>query len=252
MKAKQDDPEATPKARNNVPRTVSAGEFLKSEYHSIFLDDDSYYTKKPEKDHDNCAFQSSSQQQQSLDNQDPPKIPERRLSKSKTFFLKVLPHRPKESTQAQRAESNDSRNTLIRRLSRAGSRNSFPIHAPENFPLPGAFPDRTSGDYVDATYNLRVSSYVGSEAPSSLSTGTSSSSIAPKDALILCPQVRVTPELSAVDGGVYSVWVAIEVTGILRRADGTEEYRGGLRRFSSVSSMQSPGMSNSTQIFRRG
>jgi hypothetical protein len=62
-----------------------------------------------------------------------------------------------------------------------------------------------------------------------------------RGALILCPQINVLPELSIVDTSACSLWVALEVTGMLRRADGQEDFDNGADRYPSHSSTQPSG-----------
>lgn len=59
---------------------------------------------------------------------------------------------------------------------------------------------------------------------------------------VLCPQINVTPELTVVDTSMCSLWVAVEVIGVLRRADGQDEYGNGAERYPSHSSSQPAGI----------
>jgi hypothetical protein len=36
----------------------------------------------------------------------------------------------------------------------------------------------------------------------------------------LCPQIKITPEVNSLDNGNCDLWVAVEVTGVLHKADG--------------------------------
>jgi hypothetical protein len=65
-----------------------------------------------------------------------------------------------------------------------------------------------------------------------------------RGSLVLCPQINVLPELSIVDTSACSLWVALEVSGMLRRADGQEEYGNGAGRYPSHSSTQPSGITN--------
>ncbi|RAL66861.1 hypothetical protein DID88_007643 [Monilinia fructigena] len=40
------------------------------------------------------------------------------------------------------------------------------------------------------------------------------------DNCVLCPQISVTPESASVNAGICTLWVAVEITGVLRSADG--------------------------------
>lgn len=75
-----------------------------------------------------------------------------------------------------------------------------------------------SQDIIDVGINSRVSSYYHDAIASCPPTPTPTNSR--EDAFVLCPQISVTPESTSVNAGVCTIWAAVEITGVLRRADG--------------------------------
>lgn len=153
-----------------------------------------------------------------------PKILQRRFSKSRNFILRAIGGRSsEESKHIRRIDSVASKNTLIRRLSRGGNRGSDSSADSIASTSTAYFVEHDSQDITDISINSRIS-YGESpirRGPSISSSGTdSTSAVSPPEAFVLCPQIIVTPELASVDGGSCNLWLAIEVTGILRRADG--------------------------------
>lgn len=55
-------------------------------------------------------------------------------------------------------------------------------------------------------------------------SSVSSLSVTSQGSFILSPRINVTPEVSSVDNGSHELWVAIEITGVLRRADGRQHF----------------------------
>jgi hypothetical protein len=116
LKAMQDDPDRTPKARRPAPRTASAGAFLKTELQRRSSDASVCYppiklkSNHPLDENSPSLLNTYGQQISS-------KIPERRPSKSKAFFLKALGSR-----NAYEVDSmfDTSKGTLVRRFSRSG------------------------------------------------------------------------------------------------------------------------------------
>ncbi|KAF4630972.1 hypothetical protein G7Y89_g7160 [Cudoniella acicularis] len=216
----QEDPDITPKARLPVPRTMSAGVFLKSEFHSGYDENAGRYSVRGTRDSTSsnigCQEQFLHQTNASY-----PVIPERRLSKSKNFLLKAISGRSSEKTKLIRRTSSSSRNTLIRRLSRSqrGYPDSWGTNSSEDSSShdeSGSF-ELESRDITDASFDSRASFY--DPVPSSSSTSDTTPLLGLDHALILTPHVTVTPEVNSVDVARCSFWVAIEICGTLRSAD---------------------------------
>ncbi|KAK2630573.1 hypothetical protein QTJ16_001393 [Diplocarpon rosae] len=219
-----DDPEAdldiTPKARPSTARINSAGAFLKSELHERSFDIEP--TSFSVRDNRHSMFTPQQTTRRPPPNiVSPPRIPERRLSKSKNFFLRAIGGRLSDDSKSVRRKNSEvSRGTLIRRLSR--SRNPSPA---ESYTDSIVSTDRAysfqlgSLDVTDVSVNSRLSSYVG-RPPSC----ASSDAAAVEDLFVLCPQITITPEISSVDTGSCFLWVAIEVTGTLQKADGEDRF----------------------------
>ncbi|PBP27187.1 hypothetical protein BUE80_DR001829 [Diplocarpon rosae] len=218
-----DDPEAdldiTPKARPPTARINSAGAFLKSELHERSFDIEPTSFSVRDNRHSMFTPQHTTRRPPP-DIVSPPRIPERRLSKSKNFFLRAIGGRlSDDSKSVRRKDSEVSKGTLIRRLSR--SRNPSPA---ESYTDSIVSTDRAysfqlgSLDITDVGVNSRLSSYLGG-SPSC----ASSDAAAVEDFFVLCPQITITPEISSVDTGSCFLWVAIEVTGTLQKADGCED-----------------------------
>ena len=203
------DPDITPKASKPLPRTASAGAFLKSEFHRGSTESDA-----------SIHLSELNAQDERVS---PPKIPERRLSKSKTFFFKLGNRREKEPKPLPRFDSTTSKNTLVRRFSRGQDRNSVSESAYSNsitsidssYSLDGM----NSEDIADVISDPRISS---SHRDSVHSQGSEYSQSWPEFAredFVLCPEITITPEVLSLDGRSTDLWVAVEVTGTLRLAN---------------------------------
>lgn len=212
-------------------RTISAGAFLKSELHgrsndieagrfSVRGDRSSHHPQTME--HGYFIGGSPTKSKGS------PKIPEKRPSKSKNFFLRAIVGRTSGETKSiKRANSTASKNTLIRRLSRGKTRNSMTSYSEDesysqsigskapshDFPI-------ESQDLTDINVTSRMSSFDGNS--SSYPPANTQSAITNSDLYILVPNITITPELTSVDTASCSFWVAIEIAGVLRRAGGQE------------------------------
>ncbi len=223
-----EDSDATPKANQELPRTISAGIFLKQELQRGSNDTDS----------DRFPIQGARQPQMYNQNHFPaspskiaaPKILERRPSKSKNFFLRAIGVRNNDDQikHIQRIDESSSKNTSIRRrLSRTkknsdsgdgglGLMSSNSIHSFVQGPL----------DVMDVSTPSRITSYTESTYfPSTPPTAS------PAPAYILGPQITFTPELSTIETGACSLWVAIEIFGLLQRSDGYKS--DGAARYSN-------------------
>lgn len=241
---KIDDPDVTPKARPST-RTASAGAFLKSELHQRYQDVDATRFSVRDNRHSMFTPQHLNRRSPSPSKASPPKIPNRRPSKSKNFFLRAIGGRSSDETKAiRRKDSGASKGTLIRRLSR--SKNSSSVES-----YPDSITSTDSGgsfelenlDITDVSIDSRLSSY-DKDPPSS-----ATSDILQPDIFVLCPEIVITPEMSSVDTGCCFLWVAIEITGTLQKADGHEsQYDESQSSSSHVSDLTAYGRLHSMRV----
>lgn len=228
-----DDPDLTPKAKPTA-RTASAGAFLKSELYQRSGDIEATRFSVRDNRHSMFTPPPSGRRPPSPAKGSPPKIPERRPSKSKNFFLRAIGGRLSDESKAiRRKDSGASKGTLIRRLSRSKNSSSAESYTDSiNSTDSGYSFEPGSLDITDVSMNSRLSSYEGDPPSSSVSHA-----LAP-DVFVLCPQIVITPEISSVDTGCCFLWVAIEVNGTLRKADGYEaRYEGPSSSTSHISGM---------------
>jgi hypothetical protein len=208
-----EDPDVTPKAKQDA-RTMSAGAYLKTQFH---------FTQGSEGSDLSLNRIHMSQLDRHRERISPPKIPERRLSKSKTFFFKFGSRKDKEAKSIPRVESTTSKNTLIRRLSLSTNHNSssdstYPdsIQSAESS---YSLQRMNSTDITDVVTDPRISSY-GSNSMRSISPGSLPDwSTSAREDFLLCPEIIITPEVSSLDSGSTNFWVAVEVEGTLRLAN---------------------------------
>lgn len=223
-----DDPDVTPKANEKVartPRTISAGDFLKHELYKphLNIEADTFSVRGQHRPRMYDQVQNSRPSPASVKVW-PPKMPERRPSRSKNFFLRAIGMRNSEEPpkHIRRAGSTASRNTLIRRSSLAQRADDDPLH--ERTLVPAityrSFP-LDSSDIADVDINARISSCRDTASTPSPSSSPPSAGL--PSAFVLCPQITVTPEVCSVETGSCTLWVAVLITGALQRADG---YRG--------------------------
>jgi hypothetical protein len=208
-----EDINVTPKAVKQVLRTASAGTFLKSEFH--------YPRDSRDSDTSSNGIHMS-QLNEEGERISPPKIPERRLSKSKNFFFKLGSRKDREPKPIQRINSSTSKNTLIRRLSCGANQNSGSeskytdsITSADSSYLLNSM---KSKDIADIIIDSEISCYDRSSSHSLSSE--SMENWGTREELFLCPEITITPEISSLDSGSTNLWVAVEVTGALRLASG--------------------------------
>jgi len=229
-----DDPDATPKAHKQVALAMSAGRFHKSQAHGSKSDAQAGLSSVrghrqnitlPDLDY---QFQSYNEDENTAETP----ITQRRFSKSKNFCLRAFSGRAAEQPKpARRTHSTTSKNTLIRRLSRG--RKSSSSSYDSGFEGSAVSADTSSSlppsslDIALVSINSRISSY---EAPSNSSSSSSTAYATSPNMPVLCPLITVTPELPGVDGGTCSLWVAIQISGALRRADGYDDRKLAVRR----------------------
>ncbi|EKD18649.1 uncharacterized protein L3040_002075 [Drepanopeziza brunnea f. sp. 'multigermtubi'] len=224
----EEDLEVTPKAQALANlRANSAGAFLKSELYQHKQDIEP--TSHADRDNRHSLFTPKStirRPPRPPPSASPPKISERRPSKSKNFFLRAIGGRMSDDSKSvRRKESEVSKVALVRRLSRsrkpscAESCTDSIISTDSGYSFePGSL------DTTDISVNSRLSSYMrGSPSYSS------SDRAAGPDVFVLCPQIIITPEISSLDTGNCFLWVAIEITGTLQKADGCENRDSGGR-----------------------
>ncbi|KAM3065398.1 hypothetical protein ACMFMG_011480 [Clarireedia jacksonii] len=226
-KHSRDDLDATPKANRLVSRSLSVGRFLRTELHRGG-------SQNVIKEHQRLSPRQSAQSlnprvtptlEQNLDGS--PKIPTRRPSKSKNFIMKAFGSRKNDEskTALTREASIGSQRTLLRKLSHQkstastlSSSISSTVSSLGTAESSHSF-ERYRQDIIDIGFDLRVSSYNDDIEISCPATPTPSK--CRDEMFVLCPQISVTPESTSVYAGMCTLWVAIEITGVLRRADGS-------------------------------
>jgi len=238
-----EDSDITPKASKFASRTASAGAFLKEELHRRSFDIEagrySVRGSRPaicppdEKQHSSASPIKNS----------PPKLPERRPSKSKNLMLRAFGGRSSEEKKQPLRRSDStmstmSKVTLIRRLSRGRNKESGSDHPADSgsvTPSSGDMFEPRSFDIADVKVNSRTSSTYNYDSPPSSSVSSISSSLPNRDIYVLSPRITITPEVSSIDNGVCTFWVGIEITGVLNKADDHGSQNQGLWRCPSQS-----------------
>jgi hypothetical protein len=229
-----DDPDATPKKSKPVARTMSAGRFHKSQAHGSKSDTQAglYSVRGHRQNITLSDLDYQSQRYNEDENTAEAPITQRRFSKSKNFLLQAFAGRAAEQPKpVRRTDSTTSKNTLIRRLSQ--SRKSSSSSYDSGFEGSAVSADASSSlplsslGIADVSINSRISSY---EAHSNSSSSSSTSYATSPNMLVLCPLITVTPELPSVGGGNCSLWVAIQVSGVLCRAEGYADRKLAVRR----------------------
>ncbi|KAI9642293.1 hypothetical protein NHQ30_009095 [Ciborinia camelliae] len=235
-----DDLDRTPTASHPLTRDISAGKFLRTELHR----------GSSENEVKRQSFQPLNQQSNPplIQNSDgSPKIPKRKPSKSKYSLLRAFGGRRSEdldststlgrSGSSASTKSTKSHSTLLRRLSHRKSTASTIQSIASSVPsslgtVELSHPFETdSQDISHARINSRASSYYDGTIMMS-SPPTPSLASFREDNFVLCPQISVTPESASVNAGVCTLWAAVEITGVLRRADGTSTLDDAGRAYS--------------------
>ncbi|KUJ17181.1 uncharacterized protein LY89DRAFT_73338 [Mollisia scopiformis] len=244
-----DDPDITPKARQRVPRTISAGNFLKSEFHRRSLEtDQGRYSVRSNRN----SFYSNQIAQHvpsppNFGKFKPPKIPDRQPSKSKNFILRALAGRgSEESNHPQRVNSKGSRNTLVRRLSRNKTMDSdrsgrTSMSGETLYSIPMEELDLGNGGSDASTSQQETPIRALPQVPTVPQTSASPQELSQRQdvlvlsPLILSPRIKVTPETTSLPTTTSTFWVAIEIRGELHAADGRYDMHPGRRTCSSQS-----------------
>ena len=233
-----EDPDITPKAKQ-AARTMSAGAFLKTEFHF----------PRGSKDSDNSLDRMHiSQLSGHGERFSLPKMPERRLSKSKTFFFKFGGRKDRESKPIPRGDSTTSKNTLIRRHSRGTnqnpSSNSTYTGSVQSAESSYSLQRMNSRDITDVVIDPRISSYGSSSMRSISPVSLPNWSTSAREEFFLCPEITITPEVLSIDSGSTNLWVAVEVTGTLRLANHQQQKSAKLPEGRRTISGHSAGMSS--------
>ncbi|PQE33351.1 ubiquitin-conjugating enzyme protein [Rutstroemia sp. NJR-2017a WRK4] len=232
------DFDATPKPNRPVSRSLSVGKFLKTELNRGTSRKDIGEQLSPRQSLQSLNPRCTPPLQQNLDGS--PKIPARRPSKSKNFIMKAFGGRKNDESKIPltRKASTGSQSTLLRRLSHRKSTASTISSSVSSVAsslgtveLSHSF-ERNSQDIIDVGINSRSSSYYDDIDFSCPVTPTPSN--CRDEMFVLCPHISVTPESTSVHAGMCTLWVAIEITGVLRRADGS----GGSAEMSRAYSTQ--------------
>ncbi len=207
-----EDPDLTPKPVKQLLRTVSAGAFLKSEFHSPWVTTDSDEIV----DRQDMAQLNGKYEQIS-----PPKLPERRLSKSKAFLLKLGGRKDKDPISLRSNDLSNSKKTLVRRLSRGTDH--FSSESTKRIPSEHSYYSLQNKETSDVVVNSRISSCNSSALRSLSPISMRNWSRSAREEFILCPEITITPEVLSLDAGSTNLWVAVEVTGTLRSANNYEQ-----------------------------
>ncbi|CAG8961954.1 hypothetical protein HYFRA_00013734 [Hymenoscyphus fraxineus] len=236
--------ETTPKARSHVSKSTVAGAFLKSELQYPATTAGRYSARGSRNTsssdfHNAVPFPRADLSFTKIT--DEPKTIERKLSRSKNFFLKAIGSLGDGSPEKTDRDSSGEvpRGGLIRRLSRSRSnksvksthsgRRSRSGSASTPYKEPEAPYEIESRDITDASHDLRL---MASRHIQSSGESSTRPLLGLRNHLILSPQVFVTPEEAIVDSGNCSFWVAIEISGVLRTADGCLREGNGYSRYS--------------------
>lgn len=208
------DLEITPKANKVVSRTTSADTFLKSDFHRrSSLINASRFSVRGQR---NPLLSRKKLRNESAGSSKPPPVaPERHSSKSKRFLQLGLAGRDHHVDQIQ---STATKKKLIRCVSR--NRNLSSSSSEESFKsrLSNNFYVERSSNYKDI-FEVQRSSFENSLDTPLLSSMCSEDNSQHLDALVLCPEIKIIPEVTSVDIGDFCFWVAIEIKGVLRRPD---------------------------------
>jgi hypothetical protein len=232
-----EDPDITPKPVKQLQRTMSAGAFLKSEFHST----------RGSRETDSSSVRIQMSQFNEVGEQiSQPKIQDRRLSKSKNFFSSLGVHKGKKPMPIRQVDSTTSKNILIRRLSRGTTQNSSSdsTYTDSITSTVSSHPQKriNSRDIADTVIDSRIPSYdngsLSSLSPGSMQNWPTSA----REEFLLCPEITITPEILTLDAGSTNLWVAVEVTGTLRLANSHEPSSAELQESRRAASGYSAGM----------
>ncbi|PQE22100.1 ubiquitin-conjugating enzyme protein [Rutstroemia sp. NJR-2017a BVV2] len=231
------DADATPKPNRPVSRNLSVGKFLKTELNRGSSRKDIKEQLSPRHSVRSLNPRCTPPLEQNLDGS--PKIPARRPSKSKNFIMKAFGGRKNDESKITltRKASTGSQSTLLRRLSHRKSTASTISSSVSSVAsslgtveLSHSF-ERYSQEIIDVGINSRSSSYYDDIDFSCPTTPTPSN--CRDETFVLCPHISVTPESTSVHAGMCTLWVAIEITGVLRRADGSRDSAEMSRAYST-------------------
>jgi hypothetical protein len=226
------DPEVTPKGNKKsdgqrilqTPRTISAGDFLKNELYRPTSDIEAdRYSVRGQRRPRMYEHIQNFRQHTSQANIGPFKVPERRPSKSKNFLLRAIGMRSSDEPPrhlVRRAESTSSKRTLIRHVSREKQVENNSLS--KDFRLSDSCQSSLIESFDIADVNINSGASFRDISSTSFQSSSPPSAGLPS-AFVLCPQITITPEVSSLETGPCSLWVAVLITGALQRADG---YRG--------------------------
>lgn len=179
--------------------------------------------------------------------------PQRKKSKSKYSLLRAFGGRRSEDLDSDptlgrchSSTSTKSHSTLLRKLSRrkssASTIQSIASSSVGTVELSNPFDTIGNQGINDSRTNSRASFYydgtiIMSNPPTPTPTPTPTLvptlNFSKDDNFVLCPQISVTPESASVDAGVCTLWAAVEITGVLRKADGTSTSDDAGRTYST-------------------
>jgi hypothetical protein len=237
-----EDLDITPKARQRVSRTISAGNFLKNEFHRRSLEEPGRYSVRNNRTpiHPPQFASQIPTPSRSSTKDNSQQLPERKPSKSKGFILRALAGRSSQDTNhEQHINSKESRNILVRRLSRNKTMDSFQSRrtSMSGDTLYSIHPEDL--DFGDAhattsTHRPQIPLRALPQVPTQSYEPAPAPVEAPKqEMLLLSPRIKVTPQINSLPTTTCTIWVAIEVKGELHAADGRYDRHPSRRRCSS-------------------
>lgn len=151
-----------------------------------------------------------------------PKILERRFSKSKNFLLRAIGGRSSpDKAKPIRKVDTASKSPLVRRFSRSRNRVETPwgpSSSESECSSANTSIEPGSIDITDVSINSRISSSYD-QAPNVSFASDNSILRNSESTTLLSPQITVTPEVSSVDSGNCVLWVAVELSGVLRSVE---------------------------------
>ncbi|SZF03380.1 unnamed protein product [Blumeria hordei] len=221
-----DDSEVTPKIIRSVARNSSAAAYLKTERNQRRLNADlsscSVRGVKNSFRHLNKDdIHNISHQRRSL-----PSTSERSFSRSSNVFMRALTGRCHQKPKLSSPMNQDQFMSLSTPSSHRSSRSKKSSSSSTQL-------DSRSSEYLD-TKNYYHNAYIH-DANTSLDALISVQKIQdpelksenvsainqPLNTFILCPEIEITPEISAIGTTSCDLWVAVEVKGSLKKADGS-------------------------------
>ncbi|RKF78660.1 putative ubiquitin-conjugating enzyme protein [Golovinomyces cichoracearum] len=159
-------------------------------------------------------------------------IYDRSFSKSGKAFLNSLTRRDKRGHKFYHS-GNPGQTDIFKQTKTNGIPRSRKSNMILSEPIPHSqimYSSETQEDFSKDEFDT-AEIYTGKRAPHlmkrlvprSFSTASMATSTRSKSVYILCPEIAITPEVSSVDISDSSLWVAVEVKGILKKVNGDKQ-----------------------------